>query len=355
VLGAAAGLLLSRALGPEWSAGATVSFSSVSADPLLFGNPNASLTERDTADAAALAVSQSVLEPASALLGTGTPWDELQRSVTVTPQPGSSILTLEATAADGPDAAARLLAVTNSLEEVLRQRVVEAASSTATAAAAAAAAAPEGQQGALSEIAARARVVAATADPVQVLTTEAPQQVRPAPVRDAATGAVLGLLLAAAALVLVRVRPAKVTNGRDAGELLGLPAGQLRTGEAGDETVALVDDLRRLAHQSLQPCLVVIPAGAGGAAAAQEVAALLTGSADQVVGKQRAGAGERTAATPRVVITGDPLTSVVEPSVRHAGAVVLAVETGTSSRTLRAVHHLTAAWEHRPDAVIVAE
>lgn len=352
LLGAVTGLLLSSALGPRWEAGATVSFTSVSADPLLFGNPNASLTERDTADAAALAVSQAVLEPASQILGTDEPWEELQGNVTVTPQPGSSILTLTATAAEPEVAEARLAAVTDSLSQVLRQRVVAAATATAAAASARATTASAEQRGALSEIAARAEVVAETADPVQVLTTEAPDQVRPAPVRDAATGAVFGLLLAATALVLVRVRPSKVTGGRDAAELLGLPAVVLRSGEIADGTARLVDDLCRLAGQAPNPCLVVIPAGLRGQEAAREVAGVLTDGARQVQddGPVLRGRGSNA---PRVVVTGDPLTSVVEPSTRHAGAVVLAVEAGTSSRELRAVHRLTAEWDHRPDAVIV--
>lgn len=357
-LGAALGIAVSAAAGPQWQVQSTVAFSSSSQDPVLFSSSNASVADRELADATALATSEAVLAPAADRLGTGEDWTTLQDVITVTPSTGSDIITISGTAPSRSRAAARVEAVVASFAQVSRQRVVEAARR--TAAAATSGDAPASGAQALSDIAARAGVLASTAEPVRVLSTTAPTQTGPALARDGATGAVLGLLLAAAVLVLLAARPSRVSTSQDAAEIFGLPSGALRDGQVLPGSRSLISDLQRLNGDRREQRLVVVPAGSASSKAAVEVAAALQSTppgrrpADVPFAAPGPPDGSDAAVAGWVVVTGDPLTTVVSPLLREASAVVLAVGGGAPMREVRTVHRLSGQWERPPDAVIVA-
>ena len=363
VLGAAAGVAVSLAGGPSWEAETTVAFTPPSQDPLVFPGANPASADRELADAAALATSEAVLAPAASRLGTEQDWTVLRDATTVTPSPGSGVITIACTAADREGAATRVDAVVTAFADVTRQAVVDEATRTAEAAAAGNAPATEED---LADIRARAEVLARTADPVRVLSTTPPDQTAPAPVRDAATGGVLGLLLAATLLAVRSARPSQVSTGHDARELLGLPSGVIRAGQVAPGSEQLIEDLQRLEGRRPGHRVVVVPAGAASVAAAQEVAAVLRDTipahrtADEHVLPDGA-AADGTAAdradpfTSWVRVTGDPSASIVGPLLEEATAVVLAVRRGAPVREVRTAQRLGRQWQRSPDAVIVMD
>jgi capsular polysaccharide biosynthesis protein len=358
VLGVAAGVAVSLAGGPSWQAESTVTFAPPSQDLLVFPGANPASADRELADAAALATSQTVLAPAASRLGTED-WTVLRDATTVTPTPGSSVITVAVTAADQADASARVNAVVTAFADAARQAVVDEA--TRTAEAAARGDTPAEGQGDLADIRARAEVLARTADPVRVLSTTPATQTAPAPVRDAATGGVLGLLLAATLLAVRRVRPSQVSTGHDAGEVLGLPAGVIRAGQVVPGSERLIEDLQRLEGRRPGHRVVVLPAGAASVAAAQEVAAVLRDTipahraADEHVPADGAAADRTDPATSWVRATGNPSATIVAPLLEEATAVVLAVQGGAPVREVRAAQRLSRQWQRPPDAVIVMD
>ncbi|WP_217644926.1 hypothetical protein [Geodermatophilus amargosae] len=356
VLGAAAGVAVSLVGGPQWEAQSTMVYTPPSQDPVVFPGANPAAAEREVADAAALAASEAVLAPAAGRLGDGQAWTDLQGAVTVTPSPGSGVITVSVTATETEEVAARLAAVVTSFADVARQQAVDAAN--AAAAAAGATAGSDG--GAAEDVRARAEVLARTADPVRVLSTTTPVQTAPAVPRDAATGGVLGLILAAGLLAVRSARPSRVSSARDAGEMFGLPVGVIRAGQVVPGSERLVEDLQRLGGPGTGHRLVVVPAGAASVAAAQEVAAVLRDTipahrpADEHVPVTDGGtAVDVGPAENRVRVTADPTTTVVAPALQQATAVVLAVEQGAPLREVRTVHRLSRHWERPPDAVVV--
>ena len=358
VLGAAAGVAVSLSGGPQWEAQSTVVYTPPSQDPVVFPGANPASADRELADAAALAASEAVLAPAVSRLGTGEGWTDLQEVVTVTPSPGSGVITVSVTGSEAEDTAARLGAVVSSFAEVTRQQAVDAANAAVAAAAADPTAGSDG--GAAEDLRARAEVLARTADPVRVLSTTPPSQTGPAVPRDAATGGVLGLLLAAAFLAVRSARPSRVSSARDAGEMFGLPAGVIRAGQVVPGSERLVEDLQRLGGPGIGHRVVVVPAGAASVAAAQEVAAVLRDTipahrpADERVPVTDGGTVVDVGpAENRVRVTADPTTTVVAPALREATAIVLAVERGAPLREVRTVQRLSRQWERPPDAVLV--
>jgi capsular polysaccharide biosynthesis protein len=356
VLGVAVGIATSLAGGPQWEAQSTMVYTPPSQDPVVFPGANPAAAERELADAAATAASEAVLAPAAGRLGSGEDWTDLQSAVTVTPSPGSGVITLSVTATEAEEAAARLDAVVTSFAEVARQQAVDAAN--AAAAAAGTTVGPDG--GAAEDVRARAEVLARTADPVRVLSTTAPDRTGPAVARDAATGGVLGLILAAGFLAVRSARPSRVSSARDVGEMFGLPVGVIRAGQVVPGSERLVDDLQRLGGPGTGHRLVVVPAGAASVAAAQEVAAVLRDTipahrpAEEHVPVADGGtAVDVGPAENRVRVTSDPTTTVVAPALHGATAVVLAVERGAPLREVRTVHRLSRHWERPPDAVVV--
>ena len=364
VLGAAAGVAVSLSGGPSWEAESTVAFTPPSQDPLVFPGANPASADRELADAAALATSEAVLAPAASRLGAEEDWTVLRDATTVTPTPGSSVITIACSAADREGAATRVDAVVTAFVDATRQAVVDEATRTAEAAAAGDALATG--QGDLADIRARAEVLARTADPVRVLSTTPPDQTAPAPVRDAATGGVLGLLLAATLLAVRSARPSQVSTGHDARELLGLPSGVIRAGQVAPGSEQLIEDLQHLEGRRPGHRVVVVPAGAASVAAAQEVAAVLR---DTIPAHQTAdehvlpdGASADGAAADRadpftswVRVTGDPSASIVGPLLEEATAVVLAVRRGAPVREVRTAQRLGRQWQRPPDAVIVMD
>jgi capsular polysaccharide biosynthesis protein len=359
VLGATAGVAVSLAGGPSWEAESTVAFTPPSQNPLVFPGANPASADRELADAAALATSETVLAPAASRLGTGEDWTVLQDATTVTPAWGSGVITIACTAADREDAAARVDAIVTAFADTTRQAVVDEATRTADAAAAGDTSVTG--QGNLADIRARAEVLARTADPVRVLSTTPPDQTAPAPVRDAATGGVLGLLLAATFLAVRRARPSEVATGHDAGELLGLPAGVIRAGQVAPGSERLIEDLQRLEGRRPGHRVVVVPAGAASVAAAQEVAAVLRDTipahrtADEHVPADGAAADRADPATSWVRVTGDPSATLVDPLLEEGTAVVLAVKKGAPVREVRTAQRLGRQWRRPADAVIVMD
>jgi capsular polysaccharide biosynthesis protein len=358
VLGAAAGAAASLAGGPQWEAQSTVVYVPPSQDPVVFPGANPGSADRELADAAALAASEAVLAPAAGRLGAGEGWADLQDVVTVTPSPGSGVITVSVTGSEAGVAAGRLDAVVTSFAEVARQQAVDAAN--AAAAAAALGATGGSGAGSADDVRARAEVLARTADPVRVLSTTQPAQTAPAVPRDAATGGVLGLVLAAALLAVRSARPSRVSSARDVGEMFGLPAGLIRAGQVVPGSERLVEDLQRLGGPGMGHRLVVVPAGAASVAAAQEVAAVLRDTipaprpADEHVPMADGGtAVDVGPAGNRVHVTADPTTTVVAPALREATAIVLAVERGAPLREVRTVQRLSRHWDRPPDAVLV--
>ena len=136
VLGGVAGVAVSLAGGPSWEAESTVAFTPPSQNPLVFPGANPASADRELADAAALATSETVLAPAASRLGTGEDWTVLQDATTVTPAWGSGVITIACTAADREDAAARVDAIVTAFADTTRQAVVDEATRTADAAAA---------------------------------------------------------------------------------------------------------------------------------------------------------------------------------------------------------------------------
>ena len=358
VLGATAGVAVSLAGGPSWEAESTVAFTPPSQNPLVFPGANPASADRELADAAALATSETVLVPAASRLGTED-WTVLRDATTVTPAWGSGVITIACTAADREDAAARVDAVVTAFADATRQAVVDEA--TRTADAAAAGDTPATGQGDLADIRARAEVLARTADPVRVLSTTPPTQTAPAPVRDAATGGVLGLLLAATFLAVRRARPSQVSTGHDAGELLGLPAGVIRAGQVVPGSERLIEDLQRLEGRRPGHRVVVVPAGPASVAAAQEVAAVLRDTipahraADEHIPADAAGADRGTSVTSWVRVTGDPSATIVDPLLEEATAVVPAVQRSAPVREVRTAQRLGRQWRRPADAVIVMD
>jgi hypothetical protein len=359
VLGAMAGVAVSLVGGPSWDAESTVAFTPPSQDPLVFPGANPASADRELADAAALATSETILAPAASRLGTGEDWTVLRDATTVTPTPGSGVITIACTAADREDAAARVDAVVTAFADATRQAVVDEA--TRTAEAAAAGDIPATGQGDLADIRARAEVLARTAGPVRVLSTTPPDQTAPAPVRDAATGGVLGLLLAATLLAVRSARPSQVSTGHDARELLGLPAGVIRAGQVAPGSERLIEDLQRLEGRRPGHRVVVVPAGAASVAAAQEVAAVLRDTipahrtADERVAADGAGVDALDPVTSWVRVTGEPSTTIVGPMLEEATAVVLAVRRGAPVREVRTAQRLGRQWQRSADAVIVMD
>jgi capsular polysaccharide biosynthesis protein len=358
VLGAAAGVAVSLVGGPQWEAQSTVVYTPPSQDPVVFPGANPAAAEREVADAAALAASEAVLAPAASRLGDGQAWTDLQEAVTVTPSPGSGVITVSVTATEAEEVAARLAAVVSSFADVARQQAVDAANMAAAAAAAGGTAGSDG--GAAEDVRARAEVLARTADPVRVLSTTTPVQTAPSVPRDAATGGVLGLILAAGLLAVRAARPSRVSSARDAGEMFGLPVGVIRAGQVVPGSERLVEDLQRLGGPGTGHRLVVVPAGVASVAAAQEVAAVLRDTipahrpADEHVPLTDGGtAVDVGPAENRVRVTADPTTTVIAPALLGATAVVLAVEKGAPLREVRTVHRLSRHWERPPDAVVV--
>ncbi|GAB7193727.1 hypothetical protein NUM3379_44370 [Kineococcus sp. NUM-3379] len=359
LVGALLGLLVSALGETRWEVEATLRLVAPAQDPLLFGGGvNASALEREVADSAALAVSEAVLAPAAARLGDAD-WTTLQDAVEVEPNPGTDILTVLCSADSSDVARERMRAITESFAEVSRQQTVDAASRIASAAAARADNASAGDTQALRDVAARSQVLADTAQPVQVLTTTDPRMEGPSWFRDAATGAVLALILTAAVLAFRTARPASVSSERDASEILGLPAGSVRDGAVLPASRQLIADLRRLSSDSTGRPIVVIPVGVMSRSAADEVAGVLRAhSHDLVQGVPTRTVNGRDVNSHvgdgvLVRVTGDPASTVVAPECRTAGAIVLAVERSTSVRDLRATGRLFPAWDRRPDAVIV--
>lgn len=361
VLGAAAGVAVSVSGGPSWEAESIVAFTPPSQEPLLFPGANPGSADRELADAAALATSEAVLAPAAGRLDADQDWTALRDVTTVTPTPGSGVITIACTAPDPEAAAARVAAVVTAFADTTRQQVVDEAVEIAEAAAAGAV--PPAGEGDLAGIRARAEVLARTAEPVRLLSTTPPIQTAPAPLRDAATGGVLGLLLAATLLAVRKARPSQVSTGRDAGELLGLPSGVIRAGQVAPGSEGLIEDLQRLEGWPPGHRLVVVPAGGTSAAAAHEVAAVLR---DTIPARRAADehvlsdgvARDRAEDMPGshwVRATGDPTTTIVTPLLEDATAVILAVRQGAPVREVRIAQRLSREWKRPPDAVIMMD
>lgn len=344
-LGAAAGAAVSLVGGPSWEASRTLAYTTYSADPLLAGGPpSETYLQRSLQNAATLAQSQEVLEPAADGLGLSG-WTELRDAVSVTPESGTDVLQLTATASAAGPAQERLDAVTESLTQVAQQRVVDTASAVATAARRSLEQTPEGSG--LQELAARADVIARTARPVQVLSTPPPAQTGPDLLRDVATGAVLGLLLAAGVLVLLRVVSGRVRTGRDAGEVLALPSAEVRSGGLDDQGERLVHDLLRAAAAHPRRRLLVVPAGSSSLAAADELAELVEQHRTcPEVGPD--GAGDVV-----VLVADDPSTSVLSADAQDSSVVALAVAPGVPARDVRTVQRMSERWERPLAAAFV--
>jgi capsular polysaccharide biosynthesis protein len=358
-LGGVLGVALSFAGAPSWQAEATVTFSPPSQDPLLFPAANPASAARELADATALAVSEEVLAPAAAALDGVEDWTDLRDTVTVTPVPGSSVISVAATAPDEEAAAATVEAVVAAFAQAARDGVVEAAR---RAAAAVTADGVTAGGEVVEDVLARAEILALTADPIRVLTTSPPEQTAPAPVRNGATGVVLGIILAAAYLAVRIARPSRVTSGSDVGELLQLPSGAIRAGQVVPGSERLIEDLQHLSAGSPARLLLVVPAGPASVGAAQEVAAVLRDTipahrvADEHVPQDAGGpAGPEGSGGTWVQATGDPTGTIVAPLAREATAVILAVQSGAPVREVRTAERLTRQWERAPDAVILME
>jgi hypothetical protein len=248
--------------------------------------------------------------------------------------------------------------VTSAFADVARQQVVDAA--TRAAAAAGAGDLPASGTDTREDIAARAEVLVRTAQPVRVLSTVPPVQTGPAPLRNAATGGVLGVILAATLLAVRSARPVRVSTGRDAGELFGLPAGVITAGQVVPGSERLIEELQQLGGRGAAHQVLVVPAGPSSTGAAQEVAAVLRDTiparlaAEEPARVDGGATGEVAPHTASWVrVTGDPSATVVAPLLRQATAVVLAVERGAPLREVRAVQRVSRHWERRADAVIV--
>lgn len=343
LLGGLVALVVSAALGERWRAEATV-VHTATADPLLFNGTNDATTQRSLLNAAGFAVSETVLEPAAQTLPGFDDWADLRGAVTVTPEPGSSLLTISAWAHGRQEAQDIVAAVTESFVEASRRRAVDIATATAAAARAGARSAESGERGVLLDLAARADVVAQTVQPVTVLSQAPPVRTRPVLLRDVATGAVFGLLLTAALLLLPYKRGRSVVWAQDAAELLGLPVAEVASGEIIGGS-SMLDQIWHLIGQHPSGRLVVVPAGASSVSAAAAVAALLRTSMPVRPGPSGLGY--------QVEVAGDPLTSVVAPLVRTSGAVIFAIEQGAPAREVRTSHLLSKSWDRPADAAII--
>jgi hypothetical protein len=222
VVGAAAGIMVDRVRGPQWSAETGILLRLSSPDMLLMTGLPTSVGVEDLIDASALAKSQDVLARAAGKLGPPVTWSTLAKRVTVEPVGTSHIIKITAKyptrdqASRAADAVAdayleataeQLRATTNALQTVPRP--------------------PDpGRQGGsdvTADVRSRAVVLANGVTVAQVLRTDEPTQLTPSIMTPITLG-IVGLAAGALAAVAVTVLRPGGGSRRRRGATFTVPA-----------------------------------------------------------------------------------------------------------------------------------
>lgn len=324
VLGVGAGIVVELVRTPQWQASTDALIRTWSVESLLLtGQPTPVETE-DQADAAVVAVSQTVLSRAAEALDEPGGWTELAERVTAVPVPTSHFVTITATGRDEQTAVRTSEAVATAFAQVMRENLTAAADglvSTQTG---------EGDP----DIRLRTQLLTWTLQPIQVYRTSQPEQLVPSAQTPVALG-VVGLAIGALVILAMTLLRPSVTGARDAQRLLALPA--VGFGPGGEpETARLI---ARLLEVNPKGALMVAPVTADAEKAGLQLVEWIRQRSDD---------------TDRVQLVAEPTGAVLAAKPRRAdvAALVLVVPEGTLRQDVSDAVALLSPWR-AVDAVVV--
>lgn len=208
LVGVAAGIIVDRERGPQWSANTGVLIRLPSPEVLLLTGLSPTVETPDLIDAAAMAKSQAVLTRAATKLGPSSTWTDLAEQVTVEPVGSSHIIKVTATAPDRGSATRTADAVAAAYVETTQERLSKAMATLETVPRPPD---PERQGGSdvTADIRSRAVVLGRAVTIAETFRTEEPIQLVPGTKTPAALG-IVGLAAGAlAAVILTLLRPAQ--------------------------------------------------------------------------------------------------------------------------------------------------
>lgn len=327
LLGVLTGIVVELVRPPLWQASTDTLIRTWSVDSLLLTGQPTPVETADQADAAVVAVSQTVLERAAEQLGEPD-WVALSQRVTAEPVPTSHFVTITATGPDEDSAVRTSETVATAFAEVLRDNLTDAAEGLRSTQVG------DGDP----EIQLRVQLLTWTLQPVQVYRTTEPEQLTPSirtPIALGVVGLAVGALLLLAATLL---RPT-VGSARDAQRLLSLPAAPFERPGGSPETARLV---ARLLEANPTGDLYVAPVTADAEKAGVELVEWI---------RERRGPDYGTT---RVQLIPEPTGAVLgaKPKRGDVAAMLLVVPAGTPRQDVTDAAALLA-WWRATDAVVV--
>lgn len=326
VLGVGAGTVVELVRAPQWEASTDALIRTWSVESLLLtGQPTPVETE-DQADAAVVAVSQTVLTRATEALGDGDDWADLAERVTAVPVPTSHFVTITATGPDELAAARTSEAVATAFAQVMRENLTAAAEGLTSTQIG------EGDP----DIRLRTQLLTWTLQPIQVFRTTQPAQLTPTVQTPIALG-IVGLAIGGLVILAMTLLRPSVASARDAQRLLSLPAVGFGPGGTPD-TARLI---ARLLEAHPKGSLLVAPVTADAEKRGEQVVEWIRERLDDT-------------AAGRVSLVPEPSGAVLatKPRRGEVAALVLVVPEGTPRQDVSDAEALLSTW-HAVDAVVV--
>lgn len=327
LFGVVTGVLIEQLRPPLWQASTDTLIRTWSVDSLLLTGQPTPVETADQADAAVVAVSQTVLERAAERLGAPD-WVALSRRVTAEPVPTSHFVTITATGPDEQSAVLTSETVATAFAEVLRENLTDAAEGLRSTQIG------DGDPA----IQLRVQLLTWTLQPVQVYRTTEPEQLTPSLQTPLALG-VVGLAIGALVVLAATLLRPTVGSARDAQRLLSLPSAPFTRPGGSPETARLV---ARLLEANPTGDLYVAPVTADAEKASIELVEWI---------RERRGPDFGTT---RVQLIPEPTGAVLgaKPKRSDVAAMLLVVPTGTPRQDVTDAAALLA-WWRATDAVVV--
>lgn len=326
VLGVGAGIAIEAVRAPQWQASTDALIRTWSVESLLLtGQPTPVETE-DQADAAVVAVSQTVLTRAAEALGEGGDWTELAERVTAVPVPTSHFLTITATGRDEQAAVRTSEAVATAFAQVMRENLTAAADGLVSTQA--------GEDDPAIRL--RTQLLTWTLQPIQVFRTTQPERLTPSVQTPIALG-IVGLAIGGLVILAMTLLRPSITGARDAQRLLALPA--VGFGPTGSPDTARL--IARLLDAHPKGALLVAPVTAEAEKHGQQVFDWIRERLDD-------------SGADRVQLVPEPTGAVLgrKPRGADVAALVLVVPEGTARQDVSDAEALFSAWR-AVDAVVV--
>ena len=227
IAGAAAGVMVDKIRGPQWSAETGILIRLASPDTVLLTGLPTTVEAEDLIDAAAVAKSQAVLTSAAGKLGGGATWSDLAKRVTVEPVGTSHIIKITAKTTTSAAATRMADAVADSYLEATAEQLRATTTTLSTV--------PRppdpGRQGGsdvTADVRSRAVVLATGVTAAQVLRTDEPVQLTPS-IKTPITLGIVGLAAGALFAVAVTVLRPGANSRRRRGTTFTIP--QVEVGE----------------------------------------------------------------------------------------------------------------------------